>query len=639
MNRTSLSLSFPRQYARGTCGLASAIALAMVAACGGGGGGGGGAASSAGDSGGTVTTTGCTASAKASTGLIISEVSTNSGAAVGPWFEVYNASTEAIALSAYTLRTGSSTDVGDAQTALTSFQLPGVTIPAGGYLVIAAKTASVTNPVNAQGVVYVANAGRFPHWDGNGFIELVKDGATQDAVRFGSSTATPSSACAWVDSNIAALPSSSEDFGRSIVRLQSTIGTNSHTAADWTKVPFTTPGGPNDVPALAVDADNDGIPDSAEVEGGRYAGINLYSMGARAGKADIFMQIDYMDAATSGSWVGQESAWTPRRRALDMVVNAFANNGIAMHFDVGAALGDALGTGYNLGYGTKVPFADCIFFPSDQAPDSGCVSATYRKTETMPVARRNIFHYGLMAARNTLNVAGQAEFQGNDLALTLGGQLLGGSETYVGNQQATVLMHELGHNLGLRHGGFEDRNYKPNYYSVMNYLYNLKGLARNAKGAGPMQRWFAMRGTKSIALQDFVNSPLSEDYYIDYSNGSSSVLDGRALVESDLIGRGADAGIYADWNNNGVMDVGAYGVATALTSMPNEQDAEGAKPMQDHNDWANLHLPFGRNVVGTSTILSVPSQSKRVGTGRLDPLINDTQTAVQELPITKSAFR
>ena len=32
-------------------------------------------------------------------------------------------------------------------------------------------------------------------------------------------------------------------------------------------------------------------------------------------------------------------------------------------------------------------------------------------------------------------------------------------------------MHELGHNLGLEHGGRDDGNYKPNYLSVMNYLY------------------------------------------------------------------------------------------------------------------------------------------------------------------------
>src|SRR5262249_18161151 len=36
---------------------------------------------------------------------------------------------------------------------------------------------------------------------------------------------------------------------------------------------------------------------------------------------------------------------------------------------------------------------------------------------------------------------------------------------------AGAFMHELGHNLGLHHGGDEDLNYKPNYISVMNYFF------------------------------------------------------------------------------------------------------------------------------------------------------------------------
>ena len=47
--------------------------------------------------------------------------------------------------------------------------------------------------------------------------------------------------------------------------------------------------------------------------------------------------------------------------------------------------------------------------------------------------------------------------------------------------QARSLMHELGHTLGLVHGGnqsLNDLNYKPNYLSVMNYLYLF-----------PIQKW------------------------------------------------------------------------------------------------------------------------------------------------------
>ncbi len=39
------------------------------------------------------------------------------------------------------------------------------------------------------------------------------------------------------------------------------------------------------------------------------------------------------------------------------------------------------------------------------------------------------------------------------------------------DQQGATIMHELGHTLGLLHGGFDDINCKPNYPSVMNYLY------------------------------------------------------------------------------------------------------------------------------------------------------------------------
>ena len=40
-------------------------------------------------------------------------------------------------------------------------------------------------------------------------------------------------------------------------------------------------------------------------------------------------------------------------------------------------------------------------------------------------------------------------------------------------------MHELGHNLGLRHGGGDDVNYKPNYLSIMNYAFQFAGLRQD----------------------------------------------------------------------------------------------------------------------------------------------------------------
>ena len=44
------------------------------------------------------------------------------------------------------------------------------------------------------------------------------------------------------------------------------------------------------------------------------------------------------------------------------------------------------------------------------------------------------------------------------------------------DQQEGTLMHEMGHLLGLRHGGNDELNYKPNYASVMNYLFQFATL-------------------------------------------------------------------------------------------------------------------------------------------------------------------
>lgn len=46
------------------------------------------------------------------------------------------------------------------------------------------------------------------------------------------------------------------------------------------------------------------------------------------------------------------------------------------------------------------------------------------------------------------------------------------------DEQTGTFMHELGHTLGLSHGGQDDDNFKPNYPSVMNYSFQTNGVPR-----------------------------------------------------------------------------------------------------------------------------------------------------------------
>ena len=96
-------------------------------------------------------------------------------------------------------------------------------------------------------------------------------------------------------------------------------------------------------------------------------------------------------------------------------------------------------------------------------------------------AKRLVFHYVLFGHNQVGTTAGGgsggsgcSEVGGDDVTITLGNfttTLVGGVSHARGttDQQAGTLMHEVGHNLGLRHGGGDNINCKPNHLSVMSY--------------------------------------------------------------------------------------------------------------------------------------------------------------------------
>jgi hypothetical protein len=123
---------------------------------------------------------------------------------------------------------------------------------------------------------------------------------------------------------------------------------------------------------------------------------------------------------------------------------------------------------------------------------------------------------------------------------------------------ARTILHEVGHNLGLDHGGFEACNGKPNYNSLMNYRYQFAGLdaACSASGDGRTDG---------------------------YSRGDRLSIDESQVDEQ----RGVCGNPAIDWNQNGSVESGL-----ALDLNPGNESTCGAalSQIEDFDDWSNITM-------------------------------------------------
>jgi Ca2+-binding RTX toxin-like protein len=283
---------------------------------------------------------------------------------------------------------------------------------------------------------------------------------------------------------------------------------------------------------------------------------------------DLYVELDYM--------MGHR----PDPNALEQLRQAFAANQINLHIQLDDEISD---------FQIATPFPG-----TDTNPGFNQLKERWFGTEVernnpdaahLLTGKRQAFHYGLIAhlREGAERSSGIAENPGNDFMVTLGSFRDGVGTP---DQQAATIMHELGHNLNLDHGGDDDVNCKPNYLSVMSY-------------------------SKQFANFD-------SNRVIDFSKGTLPPLDENALAEFAGIGApntaeqsvvyGTPSGVKTAPANNSPIDWNGDGTITPATATPNTVQADinnlgilgcttalGETPftiLDDHNDWANLSPDF-----------------------------------------------
>ncbi len=332
-----------------------------------------------------------------------------------------------------------------------------------------------------------------------------------------------------------------------------------------------------------LDDDGDGLPNAWETGGidANSDGTTDLALNTDPDSPDLFLEVDYMSCAAGGCVPGDTRSFAPAAGALNDLETAFANapQPITLHVVLGEAIpvvrpmnfeGSGLESFEYAKTGTSADPCDGSF---GSAADRGSANCANIMAARALVFRYAIFGHSYSSAPGS---SGIAELPGNDSMVSVG-QWSPGSIAAFGGQrgvEAGTLMHELGHNLDLHHGGDDDANCKPNYLSVMSYSLSLL----NIDPTRPLDY-------SRQALPALDEGDLSEPDGIQGPPGRRAVYGVGGAI------RTAPAESPIDWNGDGDAtdaSVGPLNVNRLLPSCGGSDDGN----LPGHDDWANLMFDF-----------------------------------------------
>ena len=282
------------------------------------------------------------------------------------------------------------------------------------------------------------------------------------------------------------------------------------------------------------------------------------------GNKDIYVEIDYM------------TGHKPTDSVLNHIFLAFAKSGFTLHIQLDEEV-HHVNTILSGGGSTSPGFDQMKSFWFGTSSERGLASdglqntfpkmdmnSNWYKQHGIRVMKGQVFHYAMLVhflnGCTTLSVkcsSGVSEPSGNDSQISLGAfyNMVGSLD-----QQEGTLLHELGHPLGLKHGGNEAKNCKPNYLSVMSYTRQFSDFTNRVLE-------FSRNNTPSQILEN--NLPTTIGSYISGNEGEI-VYNTPAGVKKWTTGSSSniDWGNVTSFNVNGVItDCGEGNASTPPESV------------------------------------------------------------------------
>lgn len=204
-------------------------------------------------------------------------------------------------------------------------------------------------------------------------------------------------------------------------------------------------------------------------------------------------------------------------------------------------------------------------------------------------AKRMVYRYGISIYRRpgTGSSGIASGIPGSAFIVSIGSW---GDSSFNADYWGGTFMHELGHTLGLRHGGDENFNCKVNYLSVMSYLYQLTGRypGRNLDFSGEK-------------LPDLDPGSLDEADGIQGPSEWGDVLFGHG---GKLTLSGDDASAAIDYDQSGDTEGEGLDLSIAHFSSIKACRRSGSKTKNvGHDDWAAITyapVTFDGHIIGAS---------------------------------------